>query len=120
MFEAVASIPLLRLSLWRSTPFANEWRRREGCLERSGVAALDAAAVGSPVDKSLKLIAMLPANAKELSSVEVGGFLAQKRFEAPLDIRALPRGKTIAARGNPVITERLEHPTLPSGQGEPV
>lgn len=84
------------------------------------MAALNAAALSGPVDEPLELVAMPPAQSEEFSGIEVGSFLAKKGFEAPLDIRALPRRKAIAARGNPVIAERPKHPTLPSGQGSPV
>lgn len=76
----------------------------------SGVAALNAPALGGPVDEALEVVAMPPAQSEEFSGIEVSGFLAQKCFQSPLDIRALPRRKAIAARGNPVIAERPKHP----------
>ena len=78
---------------------------------------MNAPALGGPVDEALELVAMPPAQSEEFSGIEVSGFLAKKGFQSPLDIRALPRRKAIAARGNPVIAERPNHPTLPSGQG---
>jgi hypothetical protein len=74
-----------------------------------GVPALDAATLGCPVDELLELVAMTPAELEEFSSVEIGGFPAQKSFETPLDIRATPRREAIAARGNPIITNRAKH-----------
>jgi hypothetical protein len=74
-----------------------------------GVAALDAATLGCPVDESLELVAMTPAKPQEFSGVEIGGFPAQKSFETPLDIGATPRREAIAARGNPIIAKRLKH-----------
>jgi hypothetical protein len=74
-----------------------------------GVAALDAATLGCPVDESLELVAMTPAKLEEFSGVEIGGFPAQKGFETPLDIGATPRREAIAARGNPIITNRPKH-----------
>jgi hypothetical protein len=74
-----------------------------------GVAALDAATLGCPVDESLELVAMTPAELEEFSGVEIGSFPAKKSFEAPLDIGATPRCEAIAARGNPIIAKRLKH-----------
>jgi hypothetical protein len=74
-----------------------------------GVAALDAATLGCPVDESLELVAMTPAELEEFSGVEIGGFPAKKSFEAPPDIGATPRCEAIAARGNPIIAKRQKH-----------
>lgn len=74
-----------------------------------GVAALDAATLGCPVDESLELVAMTPAELEEFSGVEIGGFPAKKSLEAPPDIGATPRCEAIAARGNPIIAKRLKH-----------
>ena len=73
------------------------------------MAALDAATLGCPVDESLELVAMTPAELEEFSGVEIGSFPAKKSFEAPPDIRATPRCEAIAARGNPIIAKRLKH-----------
>ncbi len=73
------------------------------------MAALNAAALRGPVDESLELVTMAPAQSEEFSSVEIGGFFAEEGFEAPLDIRTLPWRETIATRGNPVIAERPKH-----------
>ncbi len=73
------------------------------------MAALDAATLGCPVDESLELVAMTPAELKEFSGVEIGGFPAKKSFEAPPDIGATPRCEAIAARGYPIIAKRLKH-----------
>ena len=73
------------------------------------MAALDAAALGCPVDKSLELVAMAPAELEKFSGVEIGGFLTKVGFQTPLYIGATPRCKAIATRGNPVIAERPKH-----------
>ena len=108
-------------SLKTGTSICGGDRRRRRSLQQqespSGVAALNAAALRGPVDEALELVAMPPAQSEEFSGIKVGGFLAKKGFQSPLDIRTLPRRKAIAARGNPVIAERPKHPTLPSGQG---
>jgi hypothetical protein len=80
------------------------------------VAALDAAALRGPIDESLKLAAMAPTQLEKLFGVEIGSFFAEEGFEAPLDVRALPRREAVAARGNPVIAKRPKHLTLPSGR----
>ena len=74
-----------------------------------GVAALDAAALCGPIDEALQLVAIAPAELEEFSGVEIRGFLTKKGFQAPLDIRATPRCEAIAARGDPIITERSNH-----------
>jgi predicted acyl esterase len=81
------------------------------------VAALDAATLGCPVDESLELVAMTPAKPQEFSGVEIGGFPAQKSFETPLDIGATPRREAIAARGNPIKTNRPKHAYTSIGAG---
>lgn len=81
------------------------------------MAALDAAALCGPIDESLQLVAMAPAELEEFSGVEVRGFLTQKGFEAPLDIGAAPRCEAIAARGNPIITDRSNHLCTSIGAG---
>ncbi len=79
------------------------------CNEELGVAALDAAALCGPIDESLELVAVAPTELEEFSGVEIRGFLTKKGFQAPLDIGATPRCEAIAARGNPIITERSNH-----------
>jgi hypothetical protein len=81
------------------------------------VAALDAAALGCPIDESLELVAMAPAELEEFHGVEIRGFLTKKGFETPLNIRATPRCEAIAARGNPVITKRSKHSYTSLGTG---
>ena len=81
------------------------------------MAALDAATLGCPVDESLELVAMTPAKPQEFSGVEIGGFPAQKSFETPLDIGATPRREAIAARGNPIKTNRPKHSYTSIGAG---
>ena len=90
---------------------------RTEILHLLGVAALDATALSGPIDESLELVAMAPAELEEFSGVEIHGFLTKKGFKAPLDIGATPRRKAIAARGNPIITNRPKHLALPLGQG---
>jgi hypothetical protein len=75
------------------------------------------AALGGPIDESLELVAMAPAELEEFSGVELRGFVTKKGFETPLDIRATPRREAIAARGNPVITNRSKHSYTSLGTG---
>jgi hypothetical protein len=74
-----------------------------------GVAALDAAALCGPIDEALQLVAMPPTELQEFSGVEIRGFLTKKGFQTPLDVGATPRCEAIAARGDPIITERSNH-----------
>lgn len=39
----------------------------------------------------------------------MSGFLAKESFEAPLDVGAFPRLKTVAAGGKPVELEEVPH-----------
>src|SRR6516162_8873188 len=60
---------------------------------------------------------MAPAELEEFSGIEIGRFLAKKSFETPLDIGATPRCEAIAARGNPIITNRPKHSYTSMGGG---
>ena len=73
--------------------------------------------MGGPIDESLELIAMAPAELEEFYGVEIRGFLTKKGFETPPDIRATPRCAAISARGNPVITHRSKHSCTSLGTG---
>ena len=67
------------------------------------------AAGGGPVGEGLELVAIFPGEVEEFVDVEIGSFLAKKGFEAPLDVRAVPRVEAVAAGGQPVELEKMEH-----------
>jgi hypothetical protein len=70
---------------------------------------LGAAADGSPVREGFETLAVFPAEAEELSGVEVSAFVAEKGFEAPLNIRAVPGLKAIATSCEPIELEEVPH-----------
>jgi hypothetical protein len=67
-------------------------------------------AVGRPFRKRLEAVAIFPAEFEEFASIEIGGFFPEEGLEAPLDVGALPRTKTVAAGSEPI---KLEH--VPQG-----
>jgi hypothetical protein len=73
------------------------------------VKALGAAAGGGPGGEGFQVAAVFPGEMEEFAAVEVGGFFAEEGFEAPLDVRALPGLKAIAAGGEPVELEKVPH-----------
>ena len=70
---------------------------------------LGLAASGGPVGEGDEAIAVLPGEAEEFASVEVGSFLAEEGFEAPLNEGAVPGMKAVAAGGEPIELEEMEH-----------
>ena len=67
-------------------------------------------AVGRPFRKRFEAVAIFPAELEEFASIEIAGFLPEEGLEAPLDVGALPRTKTVAAGSKPI---ELEH--VPQG-----
>jgi hypothetical protein len=76
---------------------------------RSGVQALSAAAGGGPGGEGFQLAAVFPGEMKEFAGVEVASFFAKEGFKAPLDVRAFPGLKAIAAGSEPVELEKIPH-----------
>jgi len=90
------------------------WGKMRSVISNAGRAVLktgmlDAAAGGGPVGKGFEPIAVFPGQTEEGGGVEIGGFFTQKGFKAPLDVRAIPRMKAVAARTEPVELEQVEH-----------
>src|SRR5215472_16120249 len=73
----------------------------------SGVVALDAAAFGGPVYEALHVFAVFPGEMKEFAGRHIGSFFSEKGFEAPAQVRALPRLQTIASGRVPVVGQCL-------------
>jgi hypothetical protein len=74
------------------------------------VSMLSLAAGGGPFREGFETVAIFPTEFEEFARVEIGGFFAEEGFEAPLEVRALPRTKAVAARSEPI---ELEH--VPQG-----
>ena len=62
-----------------------------------------------PLCEGLQAITVFPRKSKELPRIKVGGFFAKKCFEPPLKIRAPPGLQAVAARGDPVVSQRCPH-----------
>jgi hypothetical protein len=73
------------------------------------VKALGTAAGGGPGGERFQVAAVFPGEMEEFAAVEVGGFFTEEGFEAPLDERAFPGLKAIAAGGEPVELEKVPH-----------
>lgn len=78
-------------------------------IGRSGVKALGAAAGGGPGGEGFQVAAVFPGEMKKFAGVELGGFFAKEGLKAPLDVRAFPGLKAIAAGGEPVELEKVPH-----------
>ena len=86
--------------------------RMSGALalpQNSGVAALDAAAFGGPVDETLHVLAVLPCEMKKLARRQVRRFFSEKRLKAPAYVRTLPGLQAITAGRGPVVAQRSKH-----------
>ena len=81
-------------------------RVRSGCAP---CLPLRAPADCRPVHKILQTVAVLPGELEELHSRHVVGFFAQKRFEPPAQIRAVPGLEPVASCNDPVVVQRSKH-----------
>jgi hypothetical protein len=70
---------------------------------------LGAAAGGGPVGEGFQIFAIFPGKMKEFSRVKIGGFFAEKGFEAPLDVGTVPGLKAVAAGSEPIELEEVPH-----------
>jgi hypothetical protein len=71
--------------------------------------ALCAAPDSGPVGEGFQIVAIFPGQLEKFVDVHVGGFFAEESFKAPLNVGAVPRLQTIAARGQPVEFEDVPH-----------
>jgi len=88
-----------------------EARRQECPLRRAGLAgALGATAGGGdPVEEALHAGAFAPQQGEEFAGVEMRGFVAEKGFHAPLNVRRGPGTQTVAPGDDPVVAESVQH-----------
>jgi len=77
--------------------------------EASRMPLLGPSSYCGPQCEGLQAITVFPRKLKELPRIQVGGFFAKKCFEPPLKIRAPPGLQTVAARGDPVVSQRCPH-----------
>ena len=70
---------------------------------------LGAAAGGDPVEETLHAGAFAPHQGEEFAGVEIGGFVAEESFHAPLDIRRRPGPEAVAFGDDPVVAEGVQH-----------
>jgi hypothetical protein len=64
------------------------------CGEASGTAGTTPN--GSPIGEGFQVLAIFPGELQKPYGIEIGSFIAEKGFKAPLDVRAFPGLKTIA------------------------
>ena len=86
----------------------NEQVKPDG-QEQSGIGPLRTAAQGCPVGEGFEAVTVFPGELAELRGVEVGRFVAEEGFEAPLDVGAVPGAETVAARSQPVELKKMPH-----------
>lgn len=99
-----AEIPCERKTGDTFRPLTREWP--DTCLH--------SASFRCPVRKTLHLKPVLPGQFSELPCVEMFRFFAQKRLKPPAEVRTVPRMKSVATRGNPVINECVPHRSFDS------
>jgi hypothetical protein len=80
--------------------------------------ALGAAAGGDPVEEALHAGAFAPHQGEEFAGVEVGGFIAEEGFHAPLDVGGRPRAEAVTFGHDPVVAEGVQHRAAEIGNGK--
>lgn len=75
---------------------------------------LEALALGGPVHKVLQLLAVFPGKVNKFGRGQIAGFPAKESFKTPAKIGTLPWPQTIAARNNPVVSQRVPHTPRPT------
>ena len=75
----------------------------------NAVSSLHAPALGSPCEESRELFALAPNEPEKLHGPQLVHVTAEKRFEAPANVRAGPRTQAVILRRDPVVAERSEH-----------
>ena len=73
------------------------------------LSVLGAAAGGDPVEEALHAGAFAPHQGEEFAGVEVGGFVAEERFHAPLNVGGGPGTETVTFGDDPVVAEGVQH-----------
>jgi hypothetical protein len=71
--------------------------------------ALGAAAGGDPVEEAFHAGPFAPHQGEEFAGVEVGGFVAEERLHAPLDVGGGPGTEAVALGDDPVVAEGVQH-----------
>jgi hypothetical protein len=70
---------------------------------------LGAAAGGDPVEEALHAGAFAPHQGEKFAGVEIGGFVAEECFHAPLDVGRGPGAEAVAFGDDPVVAEGVQH-----------
>lgn len=71
--------------------------------------ALSASAGGDPVEEALHAGAFTPHQGEEFVGVEIGGFVAEEGFHAPLNVGGAPGAEAVTFRDDPVVAESVQH-----------
>lgn len=72
-------------------------------------AGLGFAAFRDPGEEAPHARALAPHEREEFARVQIGGFLAEKSFEPPLDVGRCPGTQPVALCCDPVVVQRVEH-----------
>jgi hypothetical protein len=78
-------------------------------LRNTSCDALSAAAGGDPFKETLHAGAFAPHKAEEFMGVEIGGFVAEKGFHAPLNVGRSPGTEAVAFGDDPVVAKGVQH-----------
>lgn len=78
-----------------------------------------AATNGDPFEEALHAAAFVPEEREEFARVEVGGIVAEKSFEAPLNVGGAPGAQAVAFRNDPVVAQRVQHGRGPGWRALP-
>ena len=70
---------------------------------------MGAAAGGDPVEEALHAGAFAPHQGEEFAGVEVGGFVAEEGFHAPLDVGGCPGAEAVTFGDDPVVAKCVQH-----------
>jgi hypothetical protein len=71
--------------------------------------ALESLTLCGPIYEPLHVVAVFPGKMKKLLGRQIGRFFAEKRFEAPPQIRTFPGIQSITASRIPIVLQCLKH-----------
>ena len=71
--------------------------------------ALGAAAGGDQVEEALHTGALAPRQGEEFAGVEIGGFVAEEGFHAPLNVGGGPGAEAVTFGDDPVVAKCVQH-----------
>jgi hypothetical protein len=78
-------------------------------LRNTSCVALGAAAGGDPIEETFHAGALAPHQREEFRGVEIGGFVAEEGFHAPLNVGRGPGTEAVAFGDDPVVAKGVQH-----------